>query len=327
MIVPEGHGQKYKEWLATNNRSAWIQKLRGNIDAAILATETYEDCIEMIRAKGYEIAGESLVPGAHKYITFRPLDGTRAVRGSAKSLGAEYTKERIKARIEERVAARKKENANAAPVRPSAPIVRRRNLTNDYSKSKLIDTTQDKFTQSSGLNHWATIQNLKVAAASYAAADSIHDLAEQINAKQQIAKTARATLVDTEHQMRELGEILKYAGDYAANRKYHYHYTKAKDQDAYLRRRETELRLYDGAVHMLKRYGIDPKTVNLEQMKADYYALAAKKTEMQKAYKAAEQDAAQLQRKLDNVRQYLGQMPEQNRDKDASKDKRNERSL
>ena len=53
-----------------------------------------------MRAKGYEIKGESFEESAAKYISFRPLDKERFVRGSAKSLGKEYTKERIRERIE-----------------------------------------------------------------------------------------------------------------------------------------------------------------------------------------------------------------------------------
>jgi len=324
VIIPEGHGMKYNEWQASRNQSVWKQKLRADIDDAILNTESYEDCIEMIRAKGYEVSGESLEPDAHKYITFRPLDRERPIRGSEKSLGADYTKERIKARIEERIAQREK--AKETPTRPAAPIVRQaKNLTKDYSKGKLIDTTQEKFVNSPGLDHWAKIQNLKVAAASYAESDSMRELSARIEAKRQLAKTARETLVNTEHQMTELGEILKYAEDYAENKKYHFHYSKAKDQDAYLRRRETELRLYDGAVHMLKCFGINPKTMNLEQMKADYYALEAKKNEMQKAYKSAEKDARLLQQKYDNIQQFLGQ--EQNRAEQQSSRNKNEQSL
>ena len=45
---------------------------------------------------------------AHKFISFRPLDRERFVRGSAKSLGAEYTKERIKERIGEKALAKDK---------------------------------------------------------------------------------------------------------------------------------------------------------------------------------------------------------------------------
>ena len=54
----------------------------------------------LIRAKGYEIKGETIGENALKYISFRPLDREHFVRGSLKSLGAEYTKERIKERVE-----------------------------------------------------------------------------------------------------------------------------------------------------------------------------------------------------------------------------------
>jgi len=47
-------------------------------------------------AKGYEIKGETFVEDAAKYISFRPLDKERFVRGSARSLGKEYTRKRIR---------------------------------------------------------------------------------------------------------------------------------------------------------------------------------------------------------------------------------------
>ena len=53
-----------------------------------------------MRAKGYEIKGEAFGEDAPKFISFRPLGKDRFVRGSVKSLGREYTKERIKERIE-----------------------------------------------------------------------------------------------------------------------------------------------------------------------------------------------------------------------------------
>lgn len=52
-----------------------------------------------MRAKGYEIKGESFEEDAAKYISFRPLDKEHFVRGSTKLLGKEYTKERIRERI------------------------------------------------------------------------------------------------------------------------------------------------------------------------------------------------------------------------------------
>lgn len=40
---------------------------------------------------------------------------------------------------------------------------------------------------------------------------------------------------------------------------------------------------------------------------ADYNALHVKKTELQKTYKSAEKEVADLNRKLSNIKQYLGQ--------------------
>ncbi len=286
-------GKTYKEWQSGRNGSSWKEQLKADIDEAIKNATAYEDCIELIRAKGYEVKGEN----AHKFISFRPLDRERFVRGSAKSLGAEYTKEQIKERITEKALAKEKRRV-PFPTRKK-PIVK------DYSRKNLIDTTEDKFTQSPGLKHWADIQNLKIAAASYSQSGSITELKKQISAKSTLAKTARESLVETERQLKDLGEILKYAEQYKTNHIYHVRYKKSKDKDAYLRRHETELILHDGAENMLKRFGIDTKNLDVEKFRSDYNALYSKKQTLQKTYKSAEREAADLKQKLDNINQYL----------------------
>ena len=302
VITPgEKRGKTYKEWQAGKNGSAWKEQLKADIDEAIKNAETYEDCIELIRAKGYEIKGEDFGEKAHKFISFRPLDRERFIRGSAKSLGAEYTKERIKERIEEKALVKDKKRV-PFPVRKK-PIVK------DYSRKNLIDTTEDKFTQSPGLKHWADIQNLKIAAASYSQAGSIAELEKQIAAKSTLAKTARESLVETERQLKDFGQVLKYAEQYKTNHIYHVRYQKSKDKDAYLRRHETELILHDGAENMLKRFGINPKNIDVEKLRSDYNALYSKKQALQKTYKAAEKETADLNRKLDTLNQYLARTP------------------
>ena len=304
VITPgEKRGKTYKEWQAGKNGSAWKEQLKSDIDEAIKNAATYEDCIELIRAKGYEVKGEDFGEKAHKFISFRPLDRERFVRGSAKSLGTEYTKERIKKRIEEKALAKDKK-------RVPFPA-RKKPLVKDYSKKNLIDTTGDKFAESPGLKHWADIQNLKIAAASYSQAGSIAELEKQIAAKSTLAKTARDSLVETEHQLKDLGQVLKYAEQYKANHIYHVRYQKSTDKDAYLRRHETELILHDGAENMLKRFGINPKNVDVEKLRSDYNALYSKKQALQKTYKSADKETADLNRKLDNLNQYLDRNPEQ----------------
>ena len=297
ITLGEKRGKTYKEWQANKNGSAWKEQLKADIDEAIKNAATYEDCIELIRAKGYEVKGEDFGEKAHKFISFRPLDRERFVRGSAKSLGTEYTKERIKERIEEKALAKDKKRM-PFPTRKK-PIVK------DYSKKNLIDTTEDKIANSPGLKHWADIQNLKIAAASYSQAGSISELEKQIAAKSALAKTARTSLVETEHQLKNLGQILKYAEQYKINRIYHIRYLKSKDKDRYLRQHETELLLHDGAENMLKRFGIDTRNLDIEKLRSDYNALYSKKEALRKTYQSAEKDAAALTRNLDNLNQYL----------------------
>ena len=153
-----------------------------------------------MRAKGYEIKGETFEEGAAKYISFRPLDKDRFVRGSAKSLGKEYTKERIRERIE-----RKRERKAIIPKK-------------DYSVRRLIDTSDEKFQNSPGLQRWAAIENLKIAAQSYNEVGSLAEL---------------------EHRIKDLAEIIKYAHQYKDNRSYHIGYKKAKNPDTYFRRYES----------------------------------------------------------------------------------------
>lgn len=178
-------------------------------------------------------------------------------------------------------------------------------------QKNLIDTSEDKFAGSPGLKHWADIQNLKIAAASYNQAGSISELEKQLAAKSTLAKTARASLVETERQLKDLGQILKYAEQYKTNRIFHIRYRKSKDKDRYLRQHETELLLHDGAENMPNRFGIDTRTLDVEKLRSDYNALYSKKQALQKTYKAAEKEASDLNRKLNNLNQYLDRIPGQ----------------
>ena len=188
--------------------------------------------------------------------------------------------------------------------RKSKPIAR------DFSSQRLIDTSEEKFEHSSSLKHWADIQNLKIAAASYSSADSIAELEKQLAAKSLLAKTARSSLIETEHQLKDLGQILKYAEQYKVNHIYHVRYQKSKDPDAYLRRHETELLLHDGAENMLKRFGINLKTLDVDKLRSEYNALYSKKETLQNTYKSAEKEIKKLSRKLENINQYFDQTPE-----------------
>ena len=202
-----------KVWQSDQNGSTWKPQLRRDINFCIKSASTY--------------------------ISFRPLDKERFVRGSTKSLGKEYTKERIRERIE-----MKRERKSVIPKK-------------DYSARRLIDTSDEKFQNSPGLPQWATIENLK----------------HQITVKTEAGKSAKQSVVKLEHRMKDLAEIIKYTEQYKTNRSYHIAYKKSKNPDAYFRRYESLLILYGSARRVLEQTGINLKGLNVDKLKAEYQEL------------------------------------------------------
>lgn len=287
VIAPgQRRGKQYEEWEASRNGTSWKDQIRKDIDAVILLSNTYDDFIRLMRQKGYEIKGESFQESV-KYISFRPADKERFVRGSSKSLGAAYTKENIKERIE----TRDKQRAD----------YKRR----EYSKRKLIDTSMEPFQDSPGLKHWAEIENLKIAASAYASTTSIAELQSAIAAKRERVSITRSELVQLEKEMKTAAEILKYAEQYETNRRYHLNYKKSKNPDAYLRTHEAQLLLYDGAKGLLRRAGIDLASLNTDQLRANYTAMEKHKAELQNRYKTADKELQMMEQNLQKISQYL----------------------
>ena len=245
-----------------------------------------------MRTKGYQIKGEVIGDSSHKYIAFFPPDGERYIRGSEKSLGAEYTKERISERIAERVQERKK------------PQIK------DYASERFIDTSKDKFQENAGLKQWAEIENLKIAASTYSKVNSITQLEQEIDQKAIVVKEYRSSLVELERRMKVMAEIIKYAEQYKELRPYNVRYRKSKNPDNYLQKHESKLILYDGAKQMLRRASVDLKTLDLEKMHADFATLEKQKMELQQAYKSSESELKQMKQQLDKLNQYLGREEE-----------------
>lgn len=204
-----------------------------------------------------------------------------------KILGKEYTKERIKERID-----MKRTRKASLPVR-------------NHSSRKLIDTTDEKFHNSAGLQRWANLENLKIASQTYNEVNSISELEQKIATLNETSKSAKQTVVTLERKMKFLAEIIKYAEQYKDNRSFQLRYKKAKDPDAFFRKYESQLILYDGAKRMLEQSGINPSSCNIEKLKAEYQALSSQKSELATTYRGCEKDVIELNRKLENLNQYL----------------------
>ena len=297
VIIPSGQkGRRHYEWQEQKKGQSWKAQMKSDMDDAIRKAYNFDDFICRMRSKGYAVKGETFGDNALKYLSFCASGQNRFTRVSVKNFGEGYTKEAIRERIEKRVKAQDFSTVRKRVTFPKRPDVKR----------TLIDTDKEKFQESGALKHWADIQNLKIAAASYAEGGSIEELERRIAERNVVAKTARNEIVELEHEMKNKAEILKYVKQYMANRKYQRGYEKAKDQDAYFRSHETQIIRFGGAENMLKRYGIKTTSLDVEKMQAEYDAMAAQKAKLKKTYQTAEREAAEADKQLKNIRQYLG---------------------
>ena len=320
IIEPSGRkGKKYVQWKAEQEGTSWKKRLQEDIDECIRIAKSYEDFLRLIKEKGYTVTGEKIGDPHAKYIKFTAPGQERPVRGSFRNFGAGYTKEEIKDRIEspekwqnieqftqDATSSKATENTEAPKQKSRIKIPKKDIITRTGASRTLIDTSGEKFQNSPGLQHWASVKNLKTAAASYAAADNLSQLQKQIDKKTAEAKSARTELVELEHQMKKISELLLYAEQYRDNKPFQEKYKKSRDPDRYLRMHETQLILYDGAKRMLQKMGLDPKSVEPSEIRADYEAMLTRKTILEKTYKSAEKEAQNMQQKLNNVEQYLG---------------------
>ena len=267
-------GKTYNEWFHDKKGDSWKSQIKKDIDECVKNALSYDDFLNLMKVKGYEINGEAFGDGAAKYISFRPVGKDRFVRGRASTLGPEYTKERIKERIEEKGT---KKTERFTEINPSAGTETDTINTPAFSgiKTTLIDMTSKKVSGSIAYSKWAQKENLKRSAAMYAElgrlnlqsksarAARIKELHEQI-----MSERKQANILGKE--IKHFEAILRHAKYLQDNKKYITAYEKAKDQDEYYRNHSYQLEAYWSASSWLKNNEIDPATLNIKQIE-EYY--------------------------------------------------------
>ena len=260
-----------------------------------------------MRAKGYEIKDWEISPEAHKYIGFRAPGQSRWIRGRAKSMGPEYTKERIRERIEEKARIRA-ERMKKMATRPGS----------------LIDTSKEQFAESPGLMKWAERQNLKAAAKiqSELAGMGFKNLAEveeKIESLHQQAKSGKKATVKLDKDITRFEDLLHYARVYNENKKYIKGYEKSKDKERYYRAHGYEIEIANGAIDRLKNAGLDPDGIDLQKMESDYELMKSDRAATSSAYQSAEKECDKLRKLRDDLASYMGTEPSQEIEHDLKK--------
>ncbi|MCR5602887.1 MAG: relaxase/mobilization nuclease domain-containing protein, partial [Lachnospiraceae bacterium] len=297
----------YKEWLECRRGNSWKSILMSDINETIKQSHTYEEFISLMLAKGYEIKDWEFSDNAHKYIGFRAPGQQRWIRGRVKSLGKDFTRERIRERIEEKAR------------------IRTERMQRLYHRSgRMINTSEERFADSPWLKQWAERQNLKEAARVQSrlaemGIQSMRELDDRIEALNLQAVTGKNTTIALDKEIKQAGEILRYARQFSETRRYEEAYEKSKDPERYYKRHRIQIQQAIGARAVLNSYGLDANRVNPEEIEADYLRLTGDRAASLDAYKTAEKERYNLQRLRDELASYMGTDQSRDIERDTKK--------
>ena len=253
-VIPpsQSKGMSYKEYTEAKRGTSWKQKLKQTIDRCVITAKDYDEFLKMMLDAGYEIK-------TGKYISFRAEGQERFTR--AKTIGENYTEERIKERIQGR--------------NPR----KRQMQTTRKGVSLIIDIQNSIKTQESkGYEHWAKINNLKEAAKTlnYLTENNLLQYADLEKKVEDIHSSYARTgeeLKRVEARLREVQPLIKNIANYRKLKPVYDAYMKAKDKSAFRAKHEAELVIFEAAKTTLLAMQDDQKLPSLKALQVEQQRL------------------------------------------------------
>ena len=300
VVVPQkgGKGKSYAEYLADKAGTSWKSKLKIAVDALIPQVSSFEELLSQFQAAGYEIK-----PG--KYVSCRAPGQERFTR--LKTLGADYTEEAIRERIE----GRRTRTAKA----PKA----------ERGVSLLIDIENSiKAAQSRGYEQWAKIHNLKQAAKTlnFLTEHQIsryEDLTAKITEIQTESDKAGDALKEVEKRLADMAVLIKNVSTFQKTKPAYDTYRKARNKERYRAAHEGTVILHEAAAKALKAAGIS-KLPNLAALQAEYEKLQEQKETLRADYGKLKKQV----REYDVIRQNIDSILRQPKEPEREKGKERE---
>ena len=274
-VIPpsQGKGMSYKEYTEAKRGTSWKQKLKQTIDRCVITAKDYDEFLKMMLDAGYEIK-------TGKYISFRAEGQERFTR--AKTIGENYTEERIKERIQGR--------------NPR----KRQMQTTRKGVSLIIDIQNSiKAQESKGYEHWAKINNLKEAAKTlnYLTENNLLQYADLEKKVEDVHSSYARTgeeLKRVEARLREVQPLIKNIANYRKLKPVYDAYMKAKDKSAFRAKHEAELVVFEAAKTTLLAMQGDQKLPRLKALQAEQQRLT---DEQQRLY----DERARLKREMKQI--------------------------
>ena len=294
-VIPpsQNKGMSYKEYTEAKRGTSWKQKLKQTIDRLVITAKDYDDFLRLMQEAGYEIK-----PG--KYISFRAEGQERFTR--SKTIGENYTEERIKERIAGRTPRRNRRQTVPKGISLIGDI---------QERIRLID--------SKGYEYKAKLTILKEAARTlnYLTENNLLQYADLEKKVEDVHSSYDRTgkeLKGVEARLREVQPLIKNISNYQRLKPVYDAFQKAKDKPGFKAKHEAELVIFEAARSTLLAMQGDEKLPSLKTLQAEQQRLLDEQQRLYDERAKLKKEVKQIETIKSNVDTFLAPSADHDRD-------------
>ena len=294
-VIPpsQNKGMGYKEYTEAKRGTSWKQKLKQTIDRLVITAKDYDDFLRLMQEAGYEIK-------TGKYISFRAEGQERFTR--SKTIGENYTEERIKERIAGRTPRKSQRQTTPKGISLIGDI---------QERIRLID--------SKGYEHKAKLTILKEAARTlnYLTDNNLlqyTDLEKKVEDVHSSYDRTGKELKVVEARLREVQPLIKNISNYQRLKPVYDAFQKAKDKPSFKAKHEAELVIFEAARSTLLAMQGDEKLPSLKTLQVEQQRLLDEQQRLYDERAKLKKEVKQIETIKSNVDTFLAPSADHDRD-------------
>ena len=294
-VIPpsQNKGMGYKEYTEAKRGTSWKQKLKQTIDRLVITAKDYDDFLRLMQEAGYEIK-------TGKYISFRAEGQERFTR--SKTIGENYTEERIKERIAGRTPRRNRRQTVPKGISLIGDI---------QERIRLID--------SKGYEYKAKLTILKEAARTlnYLTENNLLQYADLEKKVEDVHSSYDRTgkeLKGVEARLREVQPLIKNISNYQRLKPVYDAFQKAKDKSGFKAKHEAELVIFEAARSTLLAMQGDEKLPSLKTLQAEQQRLLDEQQRLYDERAKLKKEVKKIETIKSNVDTFLAPSADHDRD-------------
>lgn len=294
-VIPpsQNKGMGYKEYTEAKRGTSWKQKLKQTIDRLVITAKDYDDFLRLMQEAGYEIK-------TGKYVSFRAEGQERFTR--SKTIGENYTEERIKERIAGRTPRRNRRQTVPKGISLIGDI---------QERIRLID--------SKGYEYKAKLTILKEAARTlnYLTENNLLQYADLEKKVEDVHSSYNRTgkeLKGVEARLREVQPLIKNISNYQRLKPVYDAFQKAKDKPGFKAKHEAELVIFEAARSTLLAMQGDEKLPSLKTLQAQQQRLLDEQQRLYDERAKLKKEVKKIETIKSNVDTFLAPSADHDRD-------------